>query len=105
MALSNRERIGRILKALKDGLGPFILREYRTAYTEKGYVSNNWAHQGAFTNDEAHRITDIAARLLNNLVGEASRMGSIVETTLENIRESELGKRGSELTNAVTVRA
>jgi hypothetical protein len=37
MALSNKERVGHILEALKDGLGPFILREYRTLYTETDY--------------------------------------------------------------------
>jgi len=129
MALSNKERVGRVLEALKDGLGPFTLREYRTVYTQKGYVSeidavlaspshpglpgevwsdqgallaaldtqgclnlmwrrwndvfqdklghvgrsyvsemiearNNWAHQAAFSNDQAYRIADTAARLL-----------------------------------------
>lgn len=39
MALSNRERVGRVLEALKGGLGPFVLREYRTAYTANGYVN------------------------------------------------------------------
>jgi hypothetical protein len=39
MALSNRERVGRVLEALKEGLAPFILREYRTAFTERGYVN------------------------------------------------------------------
>ena len=129
MALSNRERVGRVMEALKQGLGPFILREYRTTYTQSGslneidaalaspgypglpdeawsdegallnaldtqaclhlmwrrwnevfqdklghvgrsYVSemiearNNWAHQAPFSNDEAYRIADTAARLL-----------------------------------------
>jgi uncharacterized protein len=39
MALSNRERVGRVLESLKEGLQPFILREYRTQYTERGYVN------------------------------------------------------------------
>ena len=129
MALSNRERIGRVLEALKEGLVPFILREYRTVYTASGYVNeidaalstrsypglprdawsdesalramldtqaclnllvrrwskvfqdklghvgrsytsemitarNEWAHQGTFSNDQAYRIADTAARLL-----------------------------------------
>jgi predicted AAA+ superfamily ATPase len=34
MALSNKERVGRILDTLRDGLLPFILREYR--FTFKG---------------------------------------------------------------------
>ena len=128
MALSNRERVGRILEAMKEGLAPFIVREYRQAFGQRygdememvlstpsypglppdawtsvealvkaldvqdclnlmwrrwneafqdklghagrSYVSemiearNNWAHQGAFSNDEAYRIADTAARLL-----------------------------------------
>jgi D-lactate dehydrogenase len=56
---------------------------------------------------------DILARLTTfNNVMVTSHQGSltdvaqinIVETTLENIREFELGKRGSEMTNAVMVR-
>ncbi len=35
MALSNKERVGRILEALKEGLAPFILREYRMAYKKQ----------------------------------------------------------------------
>jgi predicted AAA+ superfamily ATPase len=35
MALSNTERVGRVLEALKDGLGPFILREYRQVYKNR----------------------------------------------------------------------
>ncbi len=32
MALSNKERIGRVLDATANGLGPFVLREYRMVY-------------------------------------------------------------------------
>ena len=39
MALSNKERVGRVLEALKDGLGPFILREFRTVYSQRGYAN------------------------------------------------------------------
>jgi predicted AAA+ superfamily ATPase len=35
MALSNRERVGRVMEALRQGLGPFILREYRMAYKRR----------------------------------------------------------------------
>jgi hypothetical protein len=27
------------MEALKDGLGPFILREFRTVYSQRGYVN------------------------------------------------------------------
>jgi hypothetical protein len=127
MALSNRERVGRVLESLTIGLASFVLREYRmtyrknwtreiqsalstTAYTMphealtdvkvlvesldahsilslmirnwhdvfhqklghsgKNYASelynarNDWAHQKAFTNDEAYRVADTASRLL-----------------------------------------
>ena len=39
MALSNKERVGRVLEALKAGLGPFVIREYRMTYTKKGHVN------------------------------------------------------------------
>jgi predicted AAA+ superfamily ATPase len=34
MALSNRDRVGRIMTALKEGLAPFIVREYRQRYRQ-----------------------------------------------------------------------
>lgn len=127
MAKSNRDRISEIMDALKDGLGPFVLREYKMTYkggqylqemeltlttnayasshlrdeadalrdvdvagwlnlmmrkwnevfrtrlghAERSYVSellnarNEWAHQKAFTNEDAYRVADTAARLLD----------------------------------------
>jgi predicted AAA+ superfamily ATPase len=35
VALSNRERVGRVMGALKDGLGPFIVREYRLVFKRR----------------------------------------------------------------------
>ena len=35
MALSNKERVGRVLDALREGLGPFIVREYRMFYKDR----------------------------------------------------------------------
>lgn len=127
MALSNRERVGRVLDTLTDGLAPYVIREYRMHYKsdfareidaalstnafqfpreafkdmnsllaaldtqntlnlmirnwwdvfqEKlGHVGRSyvgelmdvriaWAHQKAFTNDEAYRAADTAVRLL-----------------------------------------
>ncbi len=149
MALSNRERVGRILETLKAGLAPFILREYRQRYGERAvdeidaalvtpshpglsaearitpaaliaeldthaclhlmwrrwnevfqdklghvarsYVSemiearNNWAHQGAFSNDEAYRIADTAARLLK-AVNAAQAAAQVEEMGRELLR-------------------
>ncbi|MCB8944346.1 MAG: ATP-binding protein [Ardenticatenaceae bacterium] len=127
MALSNRERVGRVLEGVNVGLAPFVVREYRMVYRSdfmrtidatlttqayelprqafddvntlianldvhnvlnlmlrnwrevfqdklghvgRSYVSelfnarNDWAHQKAFTNDEAYRVADTAVRLL-----------------------------------------
>ena len=124
MAKSNRERVGEVMDLLKDGLGPFVLRQYkfvhkskyleelelqlydggvnisvpdeaaavrkidtqgwlktvfyswnkvfkdRLGHSERSYVSilmearNKWAHQEAFTNDDAQHVADIAKRLL-----------------------------------------
>jgi len=38
MALSNTDRITQVMTALKDGLGPFVIREYRQVYGKK-YLS------------------------------------------------------------------
>lgn len=63
---------------------------------------------------DSHITDDVLARLTTfNNVMVTSHQGSLtdvaqtqmVETTLENIREFELGKRGSELTNAVIAQA
>ena len=126
MAKSNRDRIAEVMDVLKEGLGPFVLREYNGIYgskrfleiveqtlatgsytsdhlsdvksaleiidvqghlnlmirqwnevfkaklgkVERSYVGeiqearNNWAHQNAFTNDDAYRVADTATRLL-----------------------------------------
>ncbi|MDY6878338.1 MAG: DUF499 domain-containing protein [Chloroflexota bacterium] len=159
MALSNKERVGRVLEALKDGLGPFILREFRTVYSQRGYINeidntlaspgypglpdaalsddqallaaldthgclhlmwrrwndvfqdklghtarsyvsemigarNNWAHQGAFSNDEAYRIADTAARLLKMVTApeQAAYVGEIARELLRLRFEAEAEK-------------
>jgi len=51
MAISNRERVGRVMEALKEGLGPYILREYRMVYKgeyvdEIGSVLSFTGHPG-----------------------------------------------------------
>ncbi len=38
MAKSNRVRVGEIMDALKVGLGPFVLRQYKSRYTAKKYL-------------------------------------------------------------------
>lgn len=125
MAKSNRDRVSEVLDALKEGLGPYVVREFARVYggkvideinnaltsgvygglasttaegaaremdvqaclnamqrrweqvfkaklgkSERGYVNilsdirNEWAHQSAFTSDEAYEAADIARRLL-----------------------------------------
>ena len=119
MSLSNHERVGKAMELLKDGLGPFVEREFRNKYkdqtsaetarllgddrinarrpilaldvaallkvlweswndvfrlvlgpAERSLVSelrdhrNKWAHQEAFSGDDAYRALDSAVRLL-----------------------------------------
>jgi len=137
MAKSNRDRVSEVMDTLKEGLGRFVLREYkqyykgsrylieleqilrqnsgyylrealtteqqalagfdapawlkammfnwndvfrtRLSHAERSYVSelltarNNWAHQAAFTNDDAYRVADTATRLLE-AVGAAQQV-------------------------------
>ena len=150
MAVSNRERVGRTLDALRDGLSPFVVREYRTVYSKQGYVTeidsalstssypglppaawgdeatllisldtqaclnlmwrrwnevfqdklghvarsyvsemiqarNDWAHQTAFSNDEAYRIADTAGRLLK-MVSAAEQAALVDEIGKDLLR-------------------
>lgn len=148
MATTNRDRVARIMDLLKEGLGPFVLREYKMVYKGSGYVRaiddtlrsaayelpgdldispdnveqsllnhidahgwlklmwagwndvfrqklgyaersyvselmearNAWAHQRAFTNDDAYRVADTASRLLGAIsagdqMAEAQEIG------------------------------
>ncbi len=148
MAISNRDRVGRIMDALREGLGPFVVREYRMIYKKdfareigavlttdryelpreafadeqtlidaidtqgwlhlmwkrwnevfqdklghvaRSYTSemiearNNWAHQKAFTNDEAYRIADTASRLLR-AVSAADQAAAVDEIGRDLLR-------------------
>ncbi|NLF02984.1 MAG: ATP-binding protein [Anaerolineales bacterium] len=155
MAVSNRDRVERVLDALRTGLGPVVLREYRKAYGPGGYltniennvssaafqltlqpgtsdevllqqldvhsllnlmwrawndafqdllghsgrnyvselmeVRNKWAHQGAFTNDEAYRASDTAALLLRaiNATQQAAEAGEVSRELLRVRYEAE----------------
>ena len=35
MTISNKERVGRVLDAVKDGLAPYVVREYRMVYKKE----------------------------------------------------------------------
>jgi len=119
MAITNHERVGKVMDLLKQGIGPFVEREFRNSYkgrslieatrclgddrllaektisefdaaallklmwdawndvfrrtlglAERSLVSelremrNKWAHQQAFSSDDAYRSLDSAGRLL-----------------------------------------
>ena len=149
MATSNRDRVGRIMDALREGLGPFVVREYKMAFRGSGYIAkidnnlassafalpaealqdensllkhldvhslfhlmwrawnevfqdklghvgrsyvseligarNNWAHQAAFSNDQAYRVADTATRLLK-MVGAPEQTASVDEIGRELLR-------------------
>jgi uncharacterized protein len=148
MALSNRERVGRVLDHLTEGLAPFAVREYRMFYKsdfmqeievalrtqayelpreamkdvnsllaaldtqnvlnlmirnwwdvfqEKlGHVGRSyvgelmdariaWAHQKAFTNDEAYRMADTAVRLLK-MISAADQAAAVEQISSDLLR-------------------
>ena len=66
MAKSNRDRVSDVMYAVKDGLGPFVLREYKMVYKTAGFLQaledvlrgNNSYH-------ERDRITDVNDALAN----------------------------------------
>ena len=161
MAISNKERVGRVLDAMTKGLAPFVVREFRKVYkkgfgreinevlttraftlpreaftsvstlkehldahntlklmwwswrdvfqdklghTGRNYVSelmearNSWAHQKAFSNDEAYRIADTASRLLKmvSAAEEAAIVDRIASELLRQRFEAEAEKTKKE---------
>ena len=48
MATTNRERVGKAMDLLRDGLGPFVEREFRNAYGAENALSRA---QGYFYQD------------------------------------------------------
>ncbi len=148
MALSNTDRVGRVMDALKEGLAPYIVREFIRVYDEKtpneidsivttnaydlpneafnsqeeliaeldtqrclkimwdrwndvfnaklsrtarSYVSeliearNKWAHQVAYTTDDAERTADTASRLLE-MIAAPTEANKVREIRLELAR-------------------
>jgi predicted AAA+ superfamily ATPase len=133
MALTNQERVGKCLELLRQGLGPFTEREFKSRYHNEAHnealrylnddpmaqkraigewdtslllkvvigswndifkltlgnaernlvhelrdVRNRWAHQDAFSSDDAERALDSAYRLLTALVApQAEEIGKM----------------------------
>lgn len=69
MALSNRDRVGRVMDWLKAGLGPFVLREYKTVYQ----------------NTYLHEIDDALKTATYQLPEEALSTGEVDQALLEVI--------------------
>ncbi|MCL4805199.1 MAG: DUF499 domain-containing protein [Anaerolineae bacterium] len=157
MALSNKERVGRVMDLLASGLAPYVVREYRMVYkgdfareidatlttgafelsreafkdinalidhldvqntlklmwgrwnevfqpklghAGRSHVSelmtarNDWAHQKAFTNDDAYRVADTAARLLKMVsAGEHAMQVEAIGNELLRLRYSEAARQ------------
>ncbi len=157
MATTNRDRVARVMDLLKEGLGPYVLREYKMVHckeygreifealrsdrfeppqdafksedtllaevdaqgwlnlmwrrwnevfkeklghAERSYVSeliearNKWAHQGAFTNEEAYRVADTAGLLLRAISAaeQAAAIHDIAQDLLRLRFEAEAQK-------------
>jgi uncharacterized protein len=167
MAKSNRDRVGEVMDALKEGLGVFVLREYKQVYkagrylqeielnlnsttysaphlpneaaalttidtqgwlklmwsgwndvfkaklgqSERNYVSelmtarNDWAHQKAFTGDDAQRCADTASRLLESVgaLKEAIRTKAVANELLRLRFEAEATKAATKLPDPQTM--
>ncbi|HMN11516.1 MAG TPA: DUF499 domain-containing protein [Bellilinea sp.] len=167
MATSNRDRVARVLDLLKEGLGPFVLREYKMVYKGSGYVReiddalrtsayelprdvvldpqnveemllahvdahgwlnlmwrrwnevfreklgfaersyiselmearNAWAHQRAFSNDDAYRVADTAARLLGAIsAGDQMAEVQIISQDLLRLRYEAQAQKSKKVT-------
>jgi predicted AAA+ superfamily ATPase len=139
MATSNHDRVGKALELLRAGLGPFVEREFRSAYGDRAGAEaarflgedrlnarrpvaewdaaallrlmweswndvfrktlgpaersllaelrdhrNRWAHQQAFSGDDAYRALDSAGRLLTAV--SASQADEIEKAKMELLR-------------------
>ena len=74
MAKSNRDRIGEIIDALKEGLGPFVLREYKQFHKGGRYLQeleltlNSNAYSAPHLPDEATALAKVDAHGWLNLM-------------------------------------
>ena len=75
MALSNRERVGRVLEALKIGLAPYVVREYRQVYRgeylqeiERALTTHTFALPDEARQDVASLIAALDAHNTLNLM-------------------------------------
>ncbi|MCC6801844.1 MAG: DUF499 domain-containing protein [Anaerolineae bacterium] len=65
MAKSNRDRVGEVLDALKEGLGPFVLREYKQFHKGGRYLQeieltlNSGAYSAPHLPDEAAALAKV----------------------------------------------
>ena len=149
MAASNHERVGRALELLREGLRPFVEREFEARYAdqwpvqvlqalrqerdwegrnsepnldahallvliwnrweevfrsvlgraERSLVSelrdarNRWAHQEAFSTDDAYRALDSAARLLTAISAPEAQEVERQKQELLRVRFEEQARR------------
>jgi predicted AAA+ superfamily ATPase len=144
MAVTNNERVGKAMELLRQGLGPFVEREYRSTFgaragaeavrvlgedrllakkampdwdvaahlklmweswnevfrktlgpLERTLVSelkdarNRWAHQNAFTTDDAYRTLDSAGRLLTAVSAKQAQEVDAMKMDLLRVRFDE----------------
>src|SRR5690606_11978843 len=74
MAKSNRERVGEVMDALKEGLGPFVLREYKQYYNASRYLQeieltlSTSAYSAPHLPDEATALEEIDVQGWLNLM-------------------------------------
>src|SRR6266567_4726525 len=97
MAITNHERVGKAMDLLKQGLGPFVEREFKDFYKDRAAAEairclvselrdlrNKWAHQQTFSGDDAYRALDSAGRLLAAV--SAPQSDEIEKTKMELLR-------------------
>ncbi len=74
MAKSNRDRVGEVLDAVRQGLGPYVLREYKQVFKGAKYLQeveltlNSNAYSAPYLPDEATALKEIDAHGWLNLM-------------------------------------
>jgi hypothetical protein len=96
MAKSNRDRVSEVMDALKEGLGPFVLREYKQIHKGARYLQeveltlNSSAYSAPHLPDEATALTEVDVQGWLNLM--VRQWNDVFKTRLGKAERSFVGE-------------
>lgn len=91
MAITNKERVGRALDILREGLHPFVEREMRSAYNEhwENHALSHLYEDRTLKRTTAERLQQDVADLINVIFGE---WHNVFKKTLGNAERNLIGE-------------